>query len=298
MSKTLDVLKGTWNEFNEDKIPTYAAAISYATVFALPPLLMLMLTIVGAFVDPADFRGRIVAEITKMIGPDSAKLLGDVILQANKPGAGVMAIAGLIMLMVGATGAFIALQDALNTAWNVKPNPRGGIKQLLFKRILSFGMILLVGFMLLISFVVAALVTALGGMLGSYLGGAGAIVAQVLQICVGFIVTWALFALIFKVLPDAKIEWRDIWLGSFVTALLFNLGRIGIGFYLGHSKSASAFGAAAALAVLLIWIYYAALILLIGAEFTQVWLERQGRKITPEHGAVRMKTDDAAKLRA
>ncbi|HUP89761.1 MAG TPA: YihY/virulence factor BrkB family protein [Longimicrobiales bacterium] len=286
MSKALDVLKATWKEFNDDKIPTYAAAISYATVFALPPLMMLMLTIVGMFVDPADFRGRIVAEITKMVGPDSAKLLGDVILQANKPGAGIMAVAGIVLLVVGATGAFIALQDALNTAWNVKPNPKGGIKALLFKRILSFGMILLVGFMLLISFVVAALVTAFGGMLDNYVGGAGVVVVQILQIVVGFVVTWGLFAMIFKVLPDAKIEWRDIWLGSFVTALLFNLGRIGIGFYLGHSRSASAFGAAAALAVLLIWVYYAALILLVGAEFTQVWLEQHGRKIKPEHGAV------------
>lgn len=286
MSQAVDIAKNTWKQFNDDKVPQMAASLSYATVFALPPLLMLLPKLVGTFMDAADFRGRIVREMQSMLGESGARLIGDMILQANKPGTGGFAIVGIIMLVVGATGAFVQLQDALNTTWEVKPNPKGGIRQLIFKRILSFGMILFIGFLLLISFVIGALITAFGGLLKGYLGGAGEFIAHVVQLLVGFGVTWLLFMMMFKILPDVNIKWSDVRFGSFMTAILFTVGRFGISLYLGHSSSTSAFGAAAALAVLLIWIYYAALILLIGAEFTEVWLAAHGRRITPEEGAV------------
>ena len=289
MSKVFGVVKETFSNFLTDKCPQMAASLSYATVFALPPLLVLILTAVGFFVDPQDFQGRIVAEMQGLLGAEGAQMIGDIISAANQPGRGAMAIASIVMLIVGATGAFVQLQDALNTTWRVKPDPsQGGIKAFIGKRMLSFGMILVIGFLLLISFVLAALITAFGDVLKQYLGGAGAIIAQIVQIVLGLAVTWALFASIFKLLPDAEIGWKDVAMGAFVTALLFTVGRVGIGFYLGHSQTASAFGAAAALAVLLIWIYYAAMILLLGAEFTRVWINRHGRAIVPEEGAVRI----------
>lgn len=296
MKKALDIAKETFSGFMEDKCPRMAAALSYATIFALPPLLLVLLYLLGLFVDPDQFRGRIVAETAKLVGPDGANMISTIITQANRPGGGVMAVVGILMLLVGATGAFVQLQDALNTAWEVKPDPdAGGIKVFIGKRVMSFGMILAVGFLLLVSFVVAAAVSAMGDVARDYLGGAGEIVAQVGQFVVGLAITWLLFALIFKVLPDAKISWKDVRVGALVTALLFGIGRFAIGFYLGKSASLDAFGTAAALAVLLIWIYYAAMIVLLGAEFTQVWVRRHGREIQPEEGAVKfVKTAVAA----
>ncbi|HEX6559611.1 MAG TPA: YihY/virulence factor BrkB family protein [Longimicrobiales bacterium] len=288
MGDTLGMLKETVKEFSEDKCPQMAAAISYATVFALPPLLMLLLYLVGLFVDPQDFRGRIVSETQGMLGADGARLIGNIIEQAHMPGGGAMAVIGVVMVVIGATGAFVQLQDAVNTAWEVKPDPKqGGVKAFIGKRLLSFGMILVIGFLMLVSFVVSALVSALGDMLRGYLGGSGELIAHIVQIVLGLGITWVLFALMFKYLPDAEISWRDVAVGAFVTALLFTVGRFAIGLYLGHNKSTSAFGAAAALAVLLIWVYYAAMILLLGAEFTEAWARRRGG-IRPEAGAVRI----------
>lgn len=286
--KILPLIKQTFSNFLGDKAPQMAAAIAYATVFALPPLLLLLLALLGLFVDPHEFSGRIVAEVRSLIGPDGADLIGEIITSANRPGGGVMAGVGAVMLVAGATGAFVQLQDALNAAWRVKPDPaQGGLRTFVGKRLISFGMILVVGFLLLVSFVLSAFVSAFGDMLGGYLGGAGEWAAQVIQILFGLLLTWVLFAAIFKYLPDAEISWQDVRMGAFVTAVLFGVGRFAIGFYLGRSASVSAFGAAAAMAVLLIWIYYAAMILLLGAEFTQVWAQRHGRAIEPEEGAVK-----------
>ncbi|MGQ0560757.1 MAG: YihY/virulence factor BrkB family protein [Gemmatimonadota bacterium] len=288
MSKGLELIKTTFKHFMNDNCPRIAAALSYFTVFALPPLLILLLTAVGFFIDPAEFRGRIVSQVQGLVGAEGARMIGTIITAANQPGTGIMAIGGIILLMIGATGAFLQLQDALNTTWRVTPDPRqGGVKAFLGKRLFSLGMILLIGFLLLISFVVAALVSASGDVLRSWLGPAGELIAQVVQIALGLLVTWALFAAIFKILPDAEISWSDVGAGAFVTALLFTVGRVAIGFYLGRTTTASAFGAAAALAVLLIWIYYAAMILLLGAEFTRVWANRKGEGIRPEPGAIR-----------
>jgi membrane protein len=289
MKQTFDLLKTTLSDFSNDRCPQMAAALSYYTVFALPPLLILILALVGVFVDPQDLHGRIVAEMRALVGTEGARLISGIITDANRPGQGIMAVTGVVALLLGATGAFTQLQEALNTAWEVKPDPRqGGIKSFLGKRVLSFGMVLVVAFLLLVSFVISALVSAFGDVVVGILGGAGEMIAQTVQIVIGFGVAWLLFAALFKFLPDAVISWRDVRLGALVTALLFTVGRFAIGFYLGRSEATNAFGAAAALAVLLVWIYYAAIILLLGAEFTQVWARRHNREIEPEPGAVRI----------
>ncbi len=287
--KAVEIVKDTFRDFSDDNCPRMAAALSYYTVFSLPPLLLLILAIIGFFVDPGDAQGRFMDQIIGLVGPQGGEAMRTMVEQANHPKGGIMAVVGIATLLFGATGAFAQLQEALNTAWEVEPDPKqGGFKNFIGKRLLSFGMILVIAFMLLVSFVVSALVSAFGDLLNNYLGGAGQVIGQVVQIVLGLLVTWGLFAVMFKVLPDAKITWKDVWVGAFVTALLFTIGRFLIGLYLGKSESANAFGAAAALAIIFVWIYYAAIILFLGAEFTQVWVKRQGRRIEPEAGAVKV----------
>jgi membrane protein len=291
MKKVAALVQDTFKDFSDDKCSRMAAALSYYMVFSLPPLLIIILAIVGLFVDPADAQGRFVQQLNGLVGPQGADAMRTMIEQANRPQGGVMAVVGVVTLLLGATGAFAQLQEALNTAWEVKPDPRaGGAKQFLTKRLLSFGMIMVIAFLLLVSFVLSALVAAFGDLLDGYLGGAGAAVGQVVQIVVGLAVTWLVFALMFKVLPDARIGWRDVWVGALVTAVLFTIGRFLIGLYLGNSNSANAFGAAAALAIIFVWLYYAASIVFLGAEFTQVWVRHHGRTIEPEAGAMKVRT--------
>ena len=297
MKQALTITKETFKDFSDDRCPQMAAALSYYTVFSLPPLLLLILAIVGFFVDPADAQGRFMDQIAGLVGPQGADAMRTMVEQANQPKGGIMAVVGIATLILGATGAFTQLQEALNTAWEVKPDPRqGGLKKFLTKRVLSFGMVLVIAFMLLVSFVVSAAVAAFGDLLNNYLGSGGEVIGQVVQIVVGLLVVWGLFAVMFKVLPDAKIGWKDVWVGAFVTAVLFTAGRFAIGLYLGHSNSANAFGAAAALAIIFIWIYYAAIILFLGAEFTQVWVKRHGRTIEPEEGAIKIDSAPANDL--
>ena len=297
MKQALTITKETFKDFSDDRCPQMAAALSYYTVFSLPPLLLLILAIVGFFVDPADAQGRFMDQIAGLVGPQGADAMRTMVEQANQPKGGIMAVVGIATLILGATGAFTQLQEALNTAWEVKPDPRqGGLKKFLTKRVLSFGMVLVIAFMLLVSFVVSAAVAAFGDLLNNYLGSGGEVIGQVVQIVVGLLVVWGLFAVMFKVLPDAKIGWKDVWVGAFVTAVLFTVGRFAIGLYLGHSNSANAFGAAAALAIIFIWIYYAAIILFLGAEFTQVWVKRHGRTIEPEEGAIKIDSAPANDL--
>lgn len=290
MKQVVGIAKETFKDFSDDKCPQMAAALSYYTVFSLPALLMLLLAIISFFVDPSDARGRYMDQITALVGPQGGDAMRDMIEHATYQKGGIIAVVGIITLILGATGAFAQLQEALNTAWEVKPDPRqGGIKRFIVKRLLSFSMILVIGFMLLVSFVISAAVAAFGDLLNNYLGGAGELIGQIVQIVLGLLVTWGLFAVMFKVLPDAKIRWQDVWVGALVTAILFTIGRFLIGLYLGRSESANAFGAAAALAIIFVWIYYAAIILFLGAEFTQVWVKRHGRTIEPEPGAMRQR---------
>lgn len=283
----VDVLKETVREFIEDRCTTLAAAISYYTVFALPPLLVLILTMVGLLVDPAEVQGRISGEVGLLIGPDAARMVTTMVEQASRLRSGPAAVIGALALLLGATGAFMQLQGALNQAWDVPPRERrGGLRGQLVKRVLSLGMILGIGFLLLVSMLLSAVLSAAGDALGRMLPGflSGGVL-QILQLTISFLMISVLFGAIFKVLPDVDLGWRDVTVGAVATALLFVVGKSLLGFYLGRSEPGSAFGAAGALAAILVWIYYSAIILLLGAEFTQVWTRRRGREpaLEPEH---------------
>ncbi|HET7228451.1 MAG TPA: YihY/virulence factor BrkB family protein [Longimicrobium sp.] len=288
--EVFQLLKKSGKDFGEDECPRMAAALAYYIVFAMPAMLILLLMIVSAFVSRDTVQEALSGQFGSMIGPDGAKLVTTMITQAKQPGGGVIAtILGIGAVVLGATGAFLQLQAALNRAWEVKPDPNaGGIKNFIFKRVLSLGMVLGIAFMLLVSLALSAALTAIGGMIGQLIPGGSAIVAGILQTVISLGVVFLLFAAIFKVLPDAEIRWKDVWVGALVTAVLFEVGKWGLGLYLGNSNPGKAYGAAGSMAVMLVWIYYTSMIVLFGAEFTQTWANERGQGILPDEGAVKV----------
>jgi membrane protein len=289
----IGIVKETAKDFLEDDCMDGAAALSYYTIFSLPAILVLILMLVGTVMNPSDVRGGFEGQLQTLMGPTAGEQVRTIIQQAEqKPRNGALpTILGILGLIFGATGAFGQLQKTLNRAWNVEPDPnQGGLKNFLTKRLFSFGMILVVAFFLLVSLVVSAALTGMGSRLGSFLpAGLSGPLLEIINTVISLGVITLLFAAIFKVMPDAKIAWRSVWVGAGVTALLFVLGKFLIGFYLGQSNPGQAYGAAGSLAVLLLWIYYSSLILLFGAEFTETWAEQRGEGVKPEPGAVRVR---------
>jgi membrane protein len=287
--QALGLAKDTFKEFNDDEATWMAAALSYFTVFALAPQLAILLQVASFIWDPGQVRDALTGQFQTLMGQDVARQVQTMMMSAEQKtasGSGFRLAWSIVGLVFGATGAFVSLQSALNRAWEVQPDPKsGGIKNFVMKRFRSLGMVLGIAFMMLVSL---ALSTALSA-IGEYVfGGTGSVIAQALNFLLSFVVITLLFAAIFKVLPDAKVAWRDVWVGAVATAALFVIGKFLIGLYIGQSNPGSAFGAAGALAVLFVWIYYAAVILLLGAEFTQAWMRLHGREIEPQEGAVRV----------
>jgi membrane protein len=290
MTGTMGLLKDALKDFSDDECPVRAAALSYYIVFSLPPLLILILLIAGAVWDPAQVQHALSEQMGGFMGPKGAEEIGTIMNQAEQPGGrGLKGVLGVAAIIFGATGSFLQLQSALNRAWEVEPDPRqGGIKNLILKRVLSLGMILGVAFLLLVSLALSAALSAVGGMIGRLIPGGSEVVAQIFNFVLSFVVITGLFAAIYKVLPDARIAWRDVWVGAIATSLLFTIGKFALGLYLGRSNPGEAFGAAGSLALLLVWIYYSSMIVLFGAEFTQAWAIRKGSGIQPQEGARRL----------
>lgn len=281
LSSLKSIVVTTGKESIEDDVLSLSAAIAYYTVFSLPPILAVLVAVASVVVGPDRVVEAISDQVGGLIGPDGEAAIRTMIEQASDLGSGIgEKIAGVAALLFGASGAFGELQKALNRAWEVTPEKGGGLAGVIVKRLLSFGMVLTIGFLLLVSLVISTVLSALGDAASSVAGeGIAGGVVQVANVVVGFAVITALFAMLFKVLPDATIAWRDVWVGAAATALLFTIGKFAIGLYLGTSNPGSAFGAAGSLALVLVWIYYSALILLFGAEFTQAWALRAGSGI-------------------
>jgi membrane protein len=283
----MSILKETWKDFGEDECAARAAALAYSTIFALPPLLILIVIIAGKIWGADQVQHALETQFTGLVGADASQQIHDMIAHGqNSKGRGVVAsVLGVLGLLIGATGAFMALQDALNHAWEVKPDPkRGGVKNLLFRRLLSLGMVLGLGFLVAVSLALSAGVAAVTS---SLTGPGTSTIAYLLDLVTSVVVLGALFAALLKFLPDARIAWRSVWIGGFVTAVLFVIGKFAIGLYLGHAKPGDSFGAASVFAVILVWIYYAGIILLLGAEFTQAWARAHGHEVVPKEGEVR-----------
>ena len=295
MSKTqgvANVLKQTFQEFSEDESTVLAASLAYYMVFSLPPLLFLVILLAGSLFGEEAVQGRISDEISALIGPGAAEQVETMIQHASEraSGGGWGLVLGLGALAFAATGVFVQLQSALNRAWGVKPDPnQGGVKSFLSKRLVSLGMILAIVFLMLVSLVLSAIVTAAGdSILQVFPDALSATALQALNLGVSIVLFTLLFAAIYQIMPDADVAWRDVWVGAAVTALLFSIGKFAISLYLGSSNPGDMYGAAGALAVIMLWIYYASIILLLGAEFTQVWARRYGSRIRPSQGAVRV----------
>jgi len=282
------LFKDTFAQWSEDKASRLAAALAYYTVFSLPPLLILVIAVAGVFLGEEAARGEVVSQLRQFIGNDGANLIETIITGASQSGVGSNLTASIIsagVLIFGATAVVIQLQDALNTIWEVTPRPGHDLRNFIFNRMLSFGMVLGIAFLLLVSLILSAMLALLSKIFVDVLPSAEAI-AAVVDISLSFIVTTLLFALMFKYLPDARIAWGDVFIGAVMTALLFTIGKFLIGLYLGKSAFGSTYGAAGSLVVLLAWIYYSAQILFFGAEFTQVYARRFGSKIIPADYAV------------
>ena len=283
------LFKNTATEWLEDKCPQLGAALAYFTVFSLAPLVVVLLAVFGfIFGSSETARDRITDQLQYFIDPSGIKVIRDIAAQAAKPQAGVMAtIIGVIVGLFGASGVFGALQEALNTIWGVKPKPGGGIWAFVRARFLSFAMVGGVCFLLLVSLTVEAVLRGLNDYLKAVLP-AGDIVALALFLLFDISVIVLLFGFIFRYLPDAKIAWRDVWIGSVLTAVLFVFGKSVLAFYLGSGAAGSAYGAASSLITLLLWIYYSAQIMLFGAEFTQVYANTYGSRVRPKEHAVKI----------
>lgn len=286
MRSVFDLLKETFHDWQEDKAARLAAALAYYTAFSIAPLLLIAIAIAGAVFGEEAARGQIVAQLQGLLGPEAAQAVETGIENAGQTGAGLIStVIGVGALIWSATNLFAQLQDALNTIWEVRPNPEAGIMAQARQRLLSMTMVLGIGFLLLVSLVLSAALSAIGVFFGGLLPGAETL-WRLVDFIVSYLVITLLFAAIFKVLPDAIIQWRDVWIGAAATALLFVIGKLLIGLYLGNAAVGSTYGAAGSLLVVLVWVYFSAQILFFGAEFTQVYARRHGSRIVPDANAV------------
>ncbi len=291
---TLGLVKKSFSDFLEDDCMDSAAALSYYTIFSLPATLVLLLLLLSTVLDPQDVQGKLESQIQGLMGPSAGGEVRTILREAERPQGGTLpTILGIAGLLLGATGVMGQLQKTLNRAWGVKPDPnQGGIKNFVTKRFFSLGMLLAFAFLLMVSLVLSAALTGMGDRIGTILpSGLSGPMLEVFNLIISFAAFVLLFGALFKVMPDAKIAWRSVWVGAAVTALLFIIGKFLIGFYLGKSNPGQAYGAAGSMAVLLLWIYYSSLIVLFGAEFTETWAEQRGEGIEPEPGAVRVERE-------
>jgi membrane protein len=286
------LLQETFTEWSEDKASRLAASLAYYTIFSLAPLLVIIIAITGTLFGQEAARGEIVQQIQGLVGKDGAEFIEIAIKNASKPGEGnIASTISILVLLLGATSLFAELQDSLNTIWEVKPKPGRNIFNIIRQRFLSFSMVVGIGFLLLVSLVVSAGLSAITTYFSNLLPGVD-IIWQLVNFILSFSITTVLFGLIFKVLPDVKIAWSDVLIGAVITSILFSLGKFFLGQYLGNSSFSSTYGAAGSLMVILAWVYYAAQILFFGAEFTQVYARKYGNRIIPTKNAISTNTKE------
>jgi membrane protein len=273
-------------QWNEDKASRLGAALAYYSIFSLAPLLFVVIVLAGVFLgDQASARHAVIQNLSSVIGAEAARQIGQMIAGANKQSSGVLAsIIGIVMLLMGASGVFLQLQDSLNTIWKVEPKTDQGIWAMVKQRFLSLSMVVGAGFLLLISLLLTAILKAIVNSMSAYFPMAGAL--QVITFVVSFIVITLLFVMIYEVLPAVDIRWHDVWIGAVITSLLLLIGQAAQSWYLGTQSTQSVYGAAGSLIVVLLYIYYSAQIVLFGAEFTYVYANSYGKKIEPSANAV------------
>lgn len=285
-----EVLKNTFSCFINDKVTKLSGALAYFTVFSMGPLLVVMISFCGLFLEKEAVEGQVYSVLRNFIGQDTALQLQHIIENAAIGGKSkIAAIIGVATLVIGATSIFAEIQDSINIIWGIKPKPKKGLVKMLLNRLLSFSVIISLGFLLLVSLVVAGVIEALNKRLQAAYPDITIIVFYIINLAMTLFTSMLIFGVIFKVLPDARIKWKDVIAGAFVTSLLFLLGKFLISFYISRSHVGSTYGTAGSLVVLLLWVYYSSVILYFGAEFTKAYAIKYGSEILPNSYAVTMK---------
>lgn len=286
-------VKQVFSEFAGDNILKYSASLAYYTVFSLAPLLIVIISICGVLFGREAIQGHIYGEIKGLVGSDAAIQIQDTIKNIHLTGHNFFAsTVSIIVLIVGATGIFGEVQDSLNKIWGLRIKTRKTWWKLIINRLLSFSLILSIGFVMMVSLILNALVAAFGKFLGRYFSEFSVIFIQISDNVLSFVITTFLFSLMFKMLPDAKIKWKDVFVGGLITSVFFTLGKLAIGYYLGSSNIATVYGAAGSIMIIMVWVYYSSIILYLGAEFTKVYAKLYGGKIFPNEYAVWIKTEE------
>jgi membrane protein len=292
----IEILRETGREWNDDKAPRMGAALAYYAVFSIAPFLIIAIGVAGLAFGKQAARGEIVGEIGSAVGQPVARAIEETLKQtASEDRSTAATVIGLVLLFFGASGVFIQIQDALNTIWKVMPKPGRAIVAIVRERFLSFTLVLATGLLLVVSVVVSIGLSALGNSLHATALPGGTYLWQGLHWFISFILITLLFALIFKIIPDVDIAWRNVWLGAAVTGVLFAIGKYLIGLYLSWTSSTSAFGAAGSLAVILLWVYYSSQIFLFGAEFTRVFALKKNSIVRPTQNATGVTAESRAR---
>jgi membrane protein len=287
------MLKDTFKQWNEREPFSNSVVIAYYTIFSLPGLMVIIINVAGYFYDKGEITSQLTGQIQGMIGGDTASDVEAIIGKASESKDSTLAtILGIATLIFGATGVFYQMQQILNKMWEVKPQPNKMFLKLIRDRVFSFGLILAVGFLLLVSLALSAGLSAFSDWVAVHLSDALNLLFKIADIGLSLAVITILFAAIYKFLPDAQIRWRDVWPGAILTAVLFTLTKFALGLYFGKSDPGSTYGAAGSIILIMLWVSYAGLILLFGAEFTQVYAKRYGKEIKPTEGAVSTAGED------
>ena len=283
------LIKESFKGFIDDNGVKLSAALSYYTIFSLPPLLIIIITLSGIFFGADAVKGEIFGQIKGLVGSDAALQIQETIKNVELSSSNAFAKTfGIIVLLIGASGVFAEIQDSINYIWGIKAKPKRGLVKYIYNRLMSFSMIGLVGFLLLVSLIVNSLVDILSKRLAIFFPQDTIFLFNVVNVLLIFIITTLLFSIIFKTLPDGKIALRDCITGASFTAILFMIGKFAIGFYLGSYNIASIYGAAGSMILILVWVYYSAIILYFGAEFTKVYAFTHGQKIVPNSYSVQI----------
>jgi membrane protein len=280
----------SFKSFSEDKIPKLSASLAYTTVFSLGPLLVVIIFLCSIFFGQDAIQGHIYKQMQQFVGADVALQLQTIIKNASLSGKStIAAVIGIVTLLFSATAVFAEIQDSINTIWGFRAKPQKGLWLFIRARFLSFSVIISLGFLLLVSLAISSIIEGLSNRLKASLPDVTVVVFYILNLVISFIVITALFALIFKVLPDAKTKWKDILPGALASGIFFMIGKFGMTFYIGKSKIGTTYGAAGSLVILLLWVYYSAIVLYLGAEFAKAWSAHKGSSIEPDDYAVALK---------
>jgi membrane protein len=290
------ILKAAFSGFMNDLALKYSASLAYYTIFSLAPLLLLVISLAGIFLGKDAIQGKVFSEINGFVGNDAAKQIQEMIKHLEMSGKSTISVViGVITLIIGATTVFGEIQESINIIWQVRAKPKKAWLKLIKDRLLSGSLIISLGFLLLVSLILNGALIAISDKLKTFLPDITVVIFNVINVLISFIVITILFGVIFKVLPDVKISWKDVRSGAIFTALLFMLGRLVIGFYVGMSANSSTYGAAGSLIAILLWVYYTAAILYFGAEFTKAYVDFKGKRIEPAEYAVHVELTEAEK---